>query len=162
VRWTLEEKKDKARKLYLDALNRDMNNRGALFNLGVLDTEEGEYEREINWLQMARKTYLFSWGSISENDKFKPQRSLVDKKECETELQLLTKDEARNLVVEIRKTIKTLQKTENTRLRDLLESFKPLEVIMCAGIFAGSNEKGNASCRSRSLSTILVNSPIKL
>jgi tetratricopeptide (TPR) repeat protein len=55
VRWTREGRKDKARKLYIDALNRDMNNRSALFNLGALDVEAGEYELAITRLQMARE-----------------------------------------------------------------------------------------------------------
>jgi tetratricopeptide (TPR) repeat protein len=81
VRWTKEDRNDKAQKLYVEALNRDMNNRGALFNLGALDTEAGkEYDRAIKRLQMAREKYLFSWSSISESDKSKLQRFLVDKK----------------------------------------------------------------------------------
>ena len=61
VRWTKDDKDDKddkARKLYVESLNQDMNNRGALFNLGALDTEARKYRRAIDRLKRARNTYI--------------------------------------------------------------------------------------------------------
>jgi len=87
VRWAREEQDDKARKLYVEALNQDTNNRGARFNLGALDTEAGEYKRAIERIQMARGKYLFSWskiprkvswGDIPGEDSRRLQRFLVD------------------------------------------------------------------------------------
>lgn len=87
VRWAREDRKDKAQKLYLEALNQDTDNRGAWFNLGALDTEAEEYERAIKRLQMAREKYLFCWSKIPRNvsmgdipgdDSRKLRRFLVD------------------------------------------------------------------------------------
>lgn len=55
VRWWLEGNNDKARKLYVDAQNQDMNNYGALFNLGYLDIEDENHDRAIERLSMAKK-----------------------------------------------------------------------------------------------------------
>lgn len=71
VRWELEGKKDKARRLYVEAQNQDMNNYGALLNLGYLDIEDKNYDRAIERLSMAKKMadkYLFSWDEIPGND----------------------------------------------------------------------------------------------
>jgi tetratricopeptide (TPR) repeat protein len=277
VRWAREERDDKARKLYVEALNQDTNNRGARFNLGALDTEAGEYERAIDRLERARdllkrerKDYLFCWDNISEKDKDRLRGFLVDdldigwaekaeiykssfrqtlcickdkdknrccndklrdsakitlnkdekkailkindavfhtlnvimeEKEREifcvpkdhewylatyqlavtchycsmpkkdeatklrnhvsgcvdparskaneleskaNEFQQQAEDEAMNLVATIQEAIKIQQKNENTSLRDFLESFEPLAVIMCAGILADNNEKEEA------------------
>nr|AAU83851.1 hypothetical protein GZ34G5_18 [uncultured archaeon GZfos34G5] len=78
VRWAREERDDKARKLYVEALNQDTDNRGAWFNLGALDVEAGEYKRAIKRLQMAREKYLFCWDNISESDKERLRRFIVD------------------------------------------------------------------------------------
>ena len=87
VRWAREDMKDNARKLYVEALNQDTDNRGARFNLGALDTEAGEYKRAIKRLQMAREKYLFCWSEIPRNvsmgdipgdDSRKLRRFLVD------------------------------------------------------------------------------------
>jgi tetratricopeptide (TPR) repeat protein len=87
VRWAREERDDKARKLYVEALNQDTDNRGAWFNLGALDVEAGEYKRAIKRLQMAREKYLFCWSKIPRNvsmgdipgdDSRKLRRFLVD------------------------------------------------------------------------------------
>ncbi|RCV64113.1 Tetratricopeptide (TPR) repeat [Methanophagales archaeon] len=230
VRCTLEGKEDKARQLYLVALKRDTNNRGALFNLGVLNTEDGEYERAIKRLERARKKYLFCWDTISDskNDKERLRRFLVDdlgirwaenakiyknsqdnniyitkknitkyirpakiKLNAEVGKVILTtiyrdkildlkvekdkdkqniykhflkepvwykatyqlaathhyqgrqqqaENEAENLVTTIQETIKILQKTENKKLRDFLESFRPMACIMYAAIVVGTNK----------------------
>ena len=60
VRWQLEGKKDKARQQYVMAQNQDMNNYGALINLGYLDIEDKNYNRAIERLskgiEMAKKS----------------------------------------------------------------------------------------------------------
>ncbi len=60
VRWQLEGKKDKARQQYVMAQNQDMNNYGALINLGYLDIEDKNYNRAIERLskgiEMAEKS----------------------------------------------------------------------------------------------------------
>ncbi|MFZ3382522.1 MAG: DUF4332 domain-containing protein [Candidatus Methanoperedens sp.] len=60
IRWQLEGKKDKARQQYVIAQNQDMNNYGALINLGYLDIEEKNYNRAIERLskgiEMAEKS----------------------------------------------------------------------------------------------------------
>lgn len=55
VRWELEGNKDKARQQYVMAQNQDMNNYGALINLGYLDIEDKNYNRAIERLSMGIK-----------------------------------------------------------------------------------------------------------
>ncbi len=54
VRWMNEDKRDKARHQFARAINKDMGNLGALFNMGILDISEGQYERACQRLEQAR------------------------------------------------------------------------------------------------------------
>lgn len=54
VRWSLRKENEEARRMFLQALNYDENNRGALFNLGVLDVEAKRYDQALRWLRKAR------------------------------------------------------------------------------------------------------------
>jgi tetratricopeptide (TPR) repeat protein len=55
VRWMLKDKKGAARQMFVEALNQDTNNLDALFNLGVLDTEEKEHERALKRLERVKE-----------------------------------------------------------------------------------------------------------
>jgi tetratricopeptide (TPR) repeat protein len=133
VRWAREERDDKARKLYVEALNQDADNRSALFNLGALDVEAGEYERAITRLQMARES------EPKDPVWYKATYQLAATHHyCSRQKQ--AENEAETLVATIQETIKIPQITENKRLEDFLKSFKPMACIMCAAILVGTKK----------------------
>ena len=55
VRWHIEGRLDKAHQLYVESLGRDMKNWGALFNLGRLEMEEGQYQHAYGRLKQVRE-----------------------------------------------------------------------------------------------------------
>ena len=51
VYWYSKKEPNKARQLYIEAINADPNNQGALFNLGIMDLEAGDYKHAIERLK---------------------------------------------------------------------------------------------------------------
>ncbi len=155
VSWSLEDKKEKARQLYVEALSRDMNNHGALFNLGVIDMESGEYDKAIERFLMARTSTekektndLFNdpvWYSamyqLAASYQYKVIKAEEGQEKAEQEL-IEAEEAAKNLVTMINEAIESPQKNENMALRQYLMSFKLMAVILYAGILV-SQEKEN-------------------
>lgn len=55
VHWMNEDNRKKARHQFARALNKDLRNYGALFNMGILDIDDGNYEKACVRLDMARE-----------------------------------------------------------------------------------------------------------
>lgn len=125
MRWRLKSQDDKARLMFLNVLNRYENNLEALFNLGVLYTEAGEYERALERLERVRKG--------TKSDKilwYKAEYYLALAYRYKGDL-LRAKEEAKLLVNTISNTISGLNKNKKN-LRESLGEFNPLACIMYA------------------------------
>ncbi|HEY9245254.1 MAG TPA: hypothetical protein VIO11_00255, partial [Candidatus Methanoperedens sp.] len=164
VSWSLEGQKEKARQLYVEALSRDMNNRGALFNLGVIDMEAGEYDKAIERLLMAKdsaereKTDGFYSDSIWYNAMYQLaasyQYSSIWAKEGQEKAKpglIEAEETAENLVTNIDAAIKSLQKNENRMLKQYLITFRPMAVILYAGILVNLGKDKEAGSLIESL-----------
>jgi tetratricopeptide (TPR) repeat protein len=147
VGWSMEGRKDKARQLYLEALSRDMNNHGALFNLGVMDMESGEYDKAVERLMMARNSveqekmnnlhsdpvWYGAMYQLAASYQYKVIKAEEEPEKANRELDK-AEETAKELVAEIKAGINAFQKDENKALQQYLESFKPMAVILYAGI----------------------------
>jgi tetratricopeptide (TPR) repeat protein len=162
VHWELEGKMDKARQLYVDAQNQDMNNYGALFNLGYLDIEDKNLERAIERLSKAKEMVEKS----EKSEKF--HRDVVwyvatyqlaaayhyksillrAEEDIDKAIKCLEKaeDESGNLVETIDTTIKGLQnksmEEKEKQLKKYLESIEPNANIMYSSILVDSAYQG--------------------
>ncbi len=159
VSWSLEGEKEKARQLYVEALSRDINNRGALFNLGVIDMESGEYDKAVERLLMARNSAekektnnLYSdpvWYSAMYQLAASYQYKVIKAEEGQ-ELNE-AEETAKILVTKINEAIESLRKNENKVLKQYLESFRPMAVILYAGILFGRGKEKEAESLIESL-----------
>ncbi len=154
VSWSLEGKKDKAKQLYLEALSRDMNNYGALFNLGVMDMESGEYDKAVERLMMARNSaeqekmnklhsapvWYSAMYQLAASYQYKVIKAEEEPEKANREL-AKAEETAKELVAEIKAGINAFQKDENKALKRYLESFKPMAVILYAGILVHKGKK---------------------
>lgn len=69
VRWSLEGKSEKAQQLFVESLGNDMKNWGALYNLGRMEMEEGQYQHALERLKMAKEEIIF-------DEADKPEKSM--------------------------------------------------------------------------------------
>jgi tetratricopeptide (TPR) repeat protein len=123
ARWRLESQDDKARLMFLNVRNRYEN--AALFNLGVLYTEAGEYERALEQLERVKKDTnpnTILW--------YNAEYYLALTYRYKGDL-LQAKEEAKLLVNTISKTISGLDKKKK-ELRKSLEELRPMACIMYA------------------------------
>lgn len=145
MRWRIEGKDDKARLMFLNVLNRHENNLEALFNLGVMDTEAGEYERALERLELVRKD--------TKPDKivwYKAEYQLAATSGYKGDLSK-AEEEAKMLVKAIRETINELEKSKNKALKEFLISFYPMAVILYAGILVGKDNIKEAETQITSI-----------
>jgi len=164
VDWELQGEKDKARQMYLKALDRDPNNRGALFNLGTLDIDAKNYEPAM--LRLAKARDLASQGS--ENDFVERdavwysaifQLAAVHLYSGETFLPA-AENEAERLIKTIRKTMEIIQTTRGGLLLgsvknddQVLEKFlcgvQPIADILHASIVVSAYESPDTADDNR-------------
>jgi tetratricopeptide (TPR) repeat protein len=129
TRWRLENQDDKARLMFLNVRNRYEDE--ALFNLGVLHTEAGEYERALERLERVKESTT-SKKILWYNAEYYLALTYRYKGDL-----LRAKEEAKLLVNTISNTISGLD--NNKKLRDSLKDFKPMACIMYANtlVYAG-------------------------
>ncbi len=157
VSWSLEGEKEKARQLYVEALSRDINNRGALFNLGVIDMESGEYDKAVERLLMAKNSaekektnslyndpvWYGAMYQLAASFQYKVMKAEEGQEKAKQELNE-AEETAKNLVTKINEEIESVQKNENKVLNQYLESFRPMAVILYAGILVGRGKEKEA------------------
>jgi tetratricopeptide (TPR) repeat protein len=155
VDWKQQGEIDKARQMYLKALGRDPYNRGALLNLGNLDTEAENYEQAM--LRLAKAKDLASQGS----EEYLVERDAVWYSAI---LQLAAvymyrgedflpaaENEAERLIKTIQKTLETIQRTkgrlplgglwnDDQALEQFLYRLQPVAEILHASIVISAYE----------------------
>ncbi len=128
VQWSLKGEKDKARQLYIEALNKDMKNCLAWFNLGVLDVEAGEYDRALKRLEQVKQNTKPSgilW--------YKALYQLAATCDYKDNLTMAS-SEAKMLVEATMKVDAEQDNGKDTVLMDFVKTFKPIAISMYAGI----------------------------
>jgi tetratricopeptide (TPR) repeat protein len=161
VDWRLQRNNKQARQMFVEALNCDVNNQGAMLNLATLDVEEaartdGVYERAIDRLTKAQ-------GDASRNSWLRTKEKDVHENPVwyKATYQLAAvysycgesgkaKKQAKDLWMATHQTRQELNKAGGARLqrknlRAFLESIEPLAVTLYAGIHKIYPESGDGS-----------------
>lgn len=163
VYWRQLDDKEKARIMFLKAIQVEPSNYFALCNLGILDTEAGEYDRAIERLQRAIKLVVEKKGdNISQCPLwYKAQYQLAatylykkllltkEAPEKSTEAEQLAKEAVKELIEKIKLELK--EPSENTskiqknnkpdqnkeiKFQDFFEAFTPMALILYFDICA--------------------------
>ncbi len=133
VQWSLKGEKDKARHVYIEALNQDMRNCLPWFNLGVLDIEAGEYDRALKRLEQVKqntKPNGILW--------YKALYQLAAVYEYKGDWTNAAK-EAKKLVEAATKAAAEPANAKDVVLMDFMKSFKPIAISMYAGVLVGQD-----------------------
>lgn len=163
VYWRQLDEKEKARIMFLKAIQVEPSNYFALCNLGILDTEAGEYDRAIERLQRAIKLVVEKKGdNISQCPLwYKAQYQLAatylynkllltkEAPEKSTEAEQLAKEAVKELIEKIELELKEpsentskIQKTNKTdqnkeiKFQEFFEAFTPMALILYFDICA--------------------------